>query len=104
MTSISSSSPAPGAAAAGADGADRLRLVDEHADVVAARQRHDLGQRSDVAVEAEHAVGGDQGAAPVGLLEAPREVLRIGVPVGEYVGPSEAAAVDDGGVRELVVE
>ena len=88
-----------GAAAARADRADRLRLVDQHADVVAVRELDDLLERRDVAVEPEHAVGRDQRAAAVGLLEAPREVLGVAVPVGERVGARQPAAVDDRGVR-----
>ena len=92
------------AATAGAERAERVRLVDEHADVVAARELDDLRQRGDVAVHAEHAVGRDQRRAPVALAQRPREVLGVGVAVGDDVGAREPAAVDDRGVAELVVE
>ena len=92
------------AAPVGSDGADGLRLVDEHADVVAARELDDLLERRHVPVEAEHAVGRDQRAAAVGLLEPPREVLGIAVAVREGLGARQAAAVGDRAVRELVVE
>ena len=92
------------AAAAGADRPERLRLVDQHAHVVAAGELDDVLERRDVAVEAEHAVGGDQRPAAVALREAPGEVLGVGVPVGERLGSRQPAAVDDRRVRELVVE
>ena len=84
-TSTSPSRPGLGdrAAAARAERAERVRLVDEHAHVVAVGELDDLRQRRDVAVHAEHAVGGDQRRAAVALAQRPREVLGVGVAVGE---------------------
>ena len=76
-----------GAAAAGAERAGAVRLVDDHAGVVAAGELDDLGQRGDVAVHREHAVGDDQRAAPLGLAQAPREVVDVAVLVDEGLGP-----------------
>ena len=90
------------AAAARAERADRVRLVDEQAHVVAPRELDDLLERGDVAVEPEEALGGDQRAAAVGLPQPPREVLGVAVVVGERVRAGEPAAVDDRGVVELV--
>ena len=66
--------------------ADRVRLVDEQADVPPARQLDELRQRRDVAVEPEQALGDDQRAAAVGLAHRPREVLGVAVVVGDHVG------------------
>jgi hypothetical protein len=93
-----------GAAPARAERAERLRLVHQHARVVAVRELDDLRQRRDVAVESEHAVGGDQRAAAVGLVQPPGEVLGVGVAVREHVRPRQPAAVGDRRVCELVVE
>ena len=41
---------------------------------------------------------------PLGLAQAPREVLDVAVVVDERLGPREPAAVDDRGVVELVGE
>ena len=75
-----------GAAAVGAEGAERVGLVDQHADVVAVAQVDDLAQRRDVAVHAEHAVGGDQGRAAVALAQGPGQVVGVGVAVGHHLG------------------
>ena len=92
------------AAAARAQRAGAVRLVDHHARVVAAGELDDLGQRRDVAVHREDAVGDDQRAAAVGLAQAPREVLDVAVVVDEGLRPGEPAAVDDRGVVERVGE
>ena len=63
----SATEPAP----AGPDAAGAVGLVDHHARVVALRQLDDLGQRRDVAVHREDAVGHDQRAAALGLRAAP---------------------------------
>ena len=65
------------AAPAGAERAGAVRLVDHHAHVVAPRELDDLLQRRDVAVHREDAVGDDQGAAALGLAQAPGEVLDV---------------------------
>ena len=106
ITSTSPSSPASATAPRppGPERADRVRLVDEHPDVVAVRELDDLRQRGDVAVEPEQALGGDQRAAAVGLAQPPREVLGVAVVVGERVRARELAAVHDRGMAELVVE
>ena len=93
-----------GAAAAGAERAGAVRLVDDHAHVVAPGELDDLRQRRDVAVHREDAVGDDQRAAPLGLAQAPREVVDVAVVVDEGLGPRQPAAVDDRGVVELVGE
>ena len=54
-----------GAAAAGADEADGVRVVDHDHGVVAVGEVADLGERGDVAVHGEDAVGDDQPAAGV---------------------------------------
>ncbi len=106
MTSISPSRPASATAPRppGPSAPERVRLVDEHAHVVAAGERDDLLQRRDVAVHPEHPVGGDQRRAAVALAQRPREVVGVRVPVGDHVGAGQPAAVDDRAVRELVVQ
>ena len=65
----------------------------------------ELGQRGDVAVHREDAVGDDQRAAALGLTgDPPGEVLDVAVVVDERLGAREPAAVDDRGVVELVGE
>ena len=94
MTSISPSRPASATAPRpSGPSAPSACLVDQHADVVLARERDELVERRDVTVHAEHAVGGDQGRAAVALAQRPREVLGVGVAVGEDVGAGEPAAV-----------
>ena len=63
----------------------------------------DLGERRDVAVHGEHAVGGDQARAGVaGGLQEPLEVGHVGVRVALPLGPAEPDAVDDRGVVQRV--
>lgn len=94
-----------GAAAAGADEADRVRVVDHHHGVVPLGQVADLGERGDVAVHREDAVGDDElaaGAALGRLLELLLQVGHVAVGVAEAAGLGEADAVDDRGVVEGV--
>ena len=106
MTSTSPSRPASATAPRppGPERAQRVRLVDQDPRVVAVGELDDLRQRRDVAVHAEHAVGGDQRRAAVALAQRPREVLGVGVAIGDDLRAREAAAVDDRAVAELVVQ
>ena len=72
----------------------------------ALRQLDQLGQRRQVALHAEDAVGDDQAAGAVGdLAELALERADVGVLVdGLAAGAGEADAVDDRGVVELVGE
>jgi hypothetical protein len=79
-------------------------VVDHHAGVVAVGELDDLLERRDVPVHREHAVRDDQAPPPVGLAQAPGEVLGVAVVVDEHVGAGEPAAVDDAGVVQLVGE
>ena len=65
----------------------------------------DLGERGDIAVHREDAVGRDQleaRAGGVGRLELRLEIGHVGIPVAVALGLAEADAVDDRGVVELV--
>jgi hypothetical protein len=48
------------APAAGADGADAVRIVDDDRRIVLARQRHDAVKPGKIAFHREHAVGNDE--------------------------------------------
>ena len=64
---------------------------------------HDLVERREVAVHAEHAVGDDQPHALVlVLLELLLQVLHVGVLVGVLHRLAQAHAVDDAGVDQAV--
>ena len=78
ITSTWSSSPAAATAAppAGADRAGGVRLVDDEPHPVARCDVGELRERRDIAVHREHAVGDDQGAAALGLLDAPSRCSR----------------------------
>ena len=92
------------AAAALADAARRVRLVDDDAHVVVAGELADLLERRDVAVHREDGLRHDERRARPGLREPPGEVLDVVVAVDEHLGARQAAAVDDRGVVELVRE
>jgi len=84
-----------GAAAALAEDAHRVGVVDHHHGVVALRQVADLGQRRDDAVHGEDAVGGDEtDAGAGGLLEARLQVVHVGVAVAQPSRLAEPHAVD----------
>ena len=93
-----------GAATARAQRTGGMGLVDHHAGVVGLGELDDLQQRGDVAVHREHAVGDDQRAPAARLLEAPGQMLHVGVVVDEGLGPGEPAAVHQRGVVERVGE
>ena len=93
-----------GAAAAGAERARAVGVVDDRAQAVALGELDDLGQRGDVAVHREHAVGDDQGAPALGLADAPPEVLHVAVVIDEHLRAREPAAVDERSVVELIGE
>ena len=92
------------AAPARTHGAGGMRLVDEYADAVLGGEFDDLLQRRDVAIDREHAVGGDQCTPALGLLNSPREVFDIAVVINEHLGAREPAPVDQGSVIALVGE
>jgi len=81
MSTRSATEQRRGPAPARADEADRVRVVDHHQSVVPVGQLADVGQRSEVAVHREDAVGGDQPEPGVG---GRRELCgQVGhVPVG----------------------
>jgi hypothetical protein len=81
-----------------------VRLVHEQASVVALRELDEPLERRHVPVHREHPVGHDQGAAPLGLAEAPLQVVHVHVVVNERLRAAEAAAVDDARVVERVGE
>jgi hypothetical protein len=91
-------------AAPGTERADAVGLVDHQPQPVPRGHLDHLQQRGDVAVDREHAVGRDQCAAPVGLPDAPREVLDVAMVVGEQLGSRQATPVEDRRVAELVAE
>ncbi len=87
ITSTSPSSPACGdrAAAARAQRARGVCLVDDDQRPMAARERNDLRQRRDVAVHREHRVGDDHIALAALLAQRPLEVADVAVAVDEDV-------------------
>jgi hypothetical protein len=69
------------------------------------RQAGDLVQPGQVAVHAEHAVGGDQaGARAGGSHELRLEVRHVAMAVAVARRLAQADAVDDGGVVQLVAD
>jgi hypothetical protein len=92
-----------GAATARSHEADRVRVVHHHDGVVALGQVADRGQRGQVAVHREHAVGGDQPVAGIGrVAQAPLELVHVAVCEPQPAGLAEADAVDDRGVVERI--
>ena len=93
------------AAAAGADDAGGVAVVDMDQRVVALGEIADLVERGDDAVHREDAVGGDQleaRAGRVGRLQLRLEIGHVVVAVAVALRLAEADAVDDRGVVELV--
>ena len=93
-----------GAAAVAAQHAGGMRVVHHHDGAVLFGRFHQAGQRADVAVHGEHAVGDQQLAAGHGIQFGQNLLRRGHVLVREDVdlGPRQAAAVDDAGVVQLV--
>ena len=91
------------AAAARAEDADGVRVVDHDHRVVALGEVADRRQVRDVAVHREHAVRGDQPAARAGrLLELRLQIGHVAVAVAQPLGLDQADAVDDRRVVQLV--
>ena len=93
-----------GAAPVAPQHAGGMRVVNHHDAAVLFRQVDQRRQRRNIAVHREHAVGDEQLAAAVVLNLFEDGLARLDVLVGEDpdLGAREAAAVDDGGVVELV--
>ena len=90
-------------AAARADEADRVGVVDHDERVVALGEIADAVEPGEVAVHREDAVGRDQPATrPCGFLEPRLELVHVAVRVAKPLGLAEADPVDDRGVVELV--
>ena len=84
------------AAAARAQGADRVRLVDHRAGSGVARASSTSSTSGATSPSIEKTrVGDDQRGPAAGPLEAPGEVLEVAVAVDEGLGAGEPAAVDD---------
>ena len=101
-----------GAAPVAAEHARGVGVVDHHGGLVPLGDLADAGQRGDVAVHAEDAVGDDQDVL-VGALRAARragfaqdllEAVHVAVREDRPRGLREAYAVDDRGVVQLVAD
>ena len=93
------------AAAARADEAGRVRVVDHHQRVVAVGEVADVLQARDHAVHREHAVGRDQAhAALARFLQARFQLVEIVVRVAEALRFAQAHAVDDARVIQRVAD
>ena len=82
-----------------------MAVVHENECLVAVREVADLGQRGDVSVHREDAVGGDESASGPGVarrLQLCFEILHVGVLVAVALGLAETHAVDDGSVVQSV--
>ena len=87
------------AAAAGAEHARGVGLVHQQHGLVPPGHLGKLGQRRQVAVHAEQAVGDDQAAAVARRPGQERvELLPIGMRVGADIGPGKPAAVPEAGM------
>ena len=93
------------AAAARADDAGGVAVVDMDQRAVALGEVADPVERGDIAVHREDAVGRDQleaRAGGVGRLQLRLEIGHVGIPVAVALRLAEPDAVDDRGVVELV--
>jgi hypothetical protein len=85
------------------DEADRVGVIDHDQRVVGLGEVADAGQRSEVAVHREHAVGRDDPAPSARCgLELYGEVVEVAVPVAVTRRLRQPYAVDDARVVELV--
>src|SRR5690606_15255117 len=89
--------------------ADGVGVVDHDQGADLVREVADAGQRGEVAVHREHAVGDDDGAPRTlavvqrgGGLELGAQVVEIGVGVAAAGGLGQADPVDEGGVVQGV--
>src|SRR5690606_38489718 len=83
------------AAAGRTEEARRVAVVDHDERLVAVGELSDVGERGDVAVHAEHAVGRDQARSrALRLLQAAFEVLHVAVAVAQALRLGQADAVD----------
>ena len=86
-----------------ADEADGVGVIDHHECVVLVGEVADLFEPGDVAIHGEDAVSGDEAMARAsGVFQLGFEVVHIAVLVSILGGFTEANAVDDAGVVELV--
>ena len=93
------------AAAARADEAGGVRVVDHHQGAVAVGQIADLREPGDRAVHGEHAVGRDQAHARVlRVLQRLLELVHVVVGVAQAPRLAQADAVDDAGVIQRVAD
>jgi len=83
--------------------ADAVRLVDQQQRLRLGRQRRQPRQRCQIAVHAEHAVGGEQGRGRGQGLQLPACALDVGVRVATQHRTGEPRAVDQAGVVPLVL-
>jgi len=80
-----------------------VRVIDHQQDAQRLRDLGQGGQRRDVAVHAEHAIGDDQAAAiPRRRRDLLAQIVRIGVAKAHDLRARQAAAIDDAGVVQLV--
>ena len=87
------------AAAALADDAEAVRVVDHDACAVFLRQRADLGQVGNIAAHGEHAVGHDEAAGGVGhLLQFLFQIRHVVMLVAKHLAVGELAAVIEAGM------
>ena len=93
------------AAAARADEADRVRVVDHDEGVVAIGECADLVERGEIAVHREHTVGDDEAVAGIACLDEPGlELGHVAVGVAKPLRLAQAYAVDDRGVVEGIAD
>ncbi len=92
------------AAAARAEHADAVGVVEHEPRVVALAQAEQRGQGRDVAVHAEHGIGGDD--AHVGLRggEPALEAVQVEVGVARVERAREARAVVQAGMVQAIAE
>ena len=69
-----------------------------------ARQVHEVGQRREVPLEREDALGDDQRAPALRLRDPPCEVLGVTVVIDEHLRAGEAAPIGDRRVIALIRE
>ena len=81
-----------------------VRVVDHQEGVVAGGQLGQFGQGGDVSVHGENAVGDDQAATTLFLLQLLFEVVGVAVFENDPPRLGETASVDDGGMVQLVGE
>ncbi|MCW0462723.1 hypothetical protein NB717_003791 [Xanthomonas sacchari] len=86
-----------------ADHADAVRVVHVQQRLLGARHQRQRAQRGDVAVHAEHAIGGQHRRTVGGVLELAHRAFGIQMRIATQAAAGQAAGVEQAGVVEPVL-